>query len=102
MEIRYGILALKSEAKRRDLASAFDDFRVSIPEGVLPFDGDAAAVTASFLIGRQADGRRLDDFRDATIAGTVLSLLDQSRDVRLATRNVKDFAGVPTVNPWDF
>ena len=48
-------------------------------------------------------GRRLEVKVDAMIAGVVFRLNNvDGRPARVATRNVKDFQGVPLVNPWEY
>ena len=59
-----------------------------------------------YLARRRAVGRRLEDVRDAMIAGIALSLAERGNRVALATRNGADFAfvedlgDVRLINPW--
>ena len=64
---------------------------------VLPFDTDAARAYPEIAAGRRHAGRPLRQI-DAQIAA-----ITRSRGARLATRDVRDFAGcgLTVVDPWD-
>lgn len=97
-EIFYG-LALLPEGRRRDdlLAAAQPIFDVDLAGRVLPFDTDAAVAYPAIAAGRRHAGQPIAQI-DAQIAAIV-----RSRGARLASRNVRDFAGcgIAVVNPWD-
>ena len=95
-EVLYGIERLpdgRRKAALRDAASeVFDRFT----EDVLPFDTAAAMVYPEIVSHRDRQGTPISGY-DAQIAS-----ICRARDARLATRNVKDFAGVgiALVDPW--
>ena len=63
----------------------------------LDLDAGAAVWAARFRAQARGRGRKLE-LGDALIAGTA-----KSRELTVATRNVRDFAGldIDVVNPWD-
>lgn len=63
---------------------------------LLAFDNEAADAYAQIAAGRRQSGRPISQF-DAMIAAITLS-----RGARLATRNVRDFAGcgITLIDPW--
>jgi predicted nucleic acid-binding protein len=97
-EILYGVALLPKGRRQSTLLTAAvlmfeEDFRGR----VLPFDSEAATIYAALASTRRQDGLPIS-FPDAQIAAVT-----QSRGGRLATRNVRDFAGcgIEIVNPWD-
>ena len=78
-----------------------EEFEASLREEIqgryAPFDAAAATQTASLMALRNLKGRPME-YRDAMIAGTVLST-----NAVLATRNIPHFSDldINLVNPWD-
>ena len=98
-EVRTGIALLPQGARRRALANAAEQTLDGLFGGrVLPFDSRAARTFADIFSACRAVGRPIAqaDCQIAAIAG--------SRDMAVATRNVRDFVdtGVETVDPWKF
>ena len=98
MEIDFGLYRMP-EGKRRDrmIRELENILREEIEERYAAFD-KAAAGQAAFLMALLETKGRPMEFRDAMIAGTVLST-----NAELATRNVSHFGGlgIKLVNPWD-
>ena len=98
-EMLLGV-ALLPAGKRRDalgekVAGLFTQHFVN---RCLPFDALAAPHYAQIVSSRQRAGKRINT-EDAQIAAVA-----RSRNYRLATRNVADFAGIAgltLINPWD-
>jgi hypothetical protein len=98
LETRSGILLLPAGRRHDELNASFDIVLEQVLDGrVLPFDAQAAEQSARIVSARITQGRNIGS-RDAQIAGIVLS-----RKAQLATRNIKDFAGLDMalVNPWE-
>ena len=97
-EILYGV-ALLPEGRRKSmlLTAAVLMFEEDFRGRVLPFDSEAATIYGTLASARRQD-RLPFSFADAQIAA-----ITQSRGGRLATRNVRDFAGsgIEIVNPWE-
>ena len=88
-ELRYGVAVLPTGNRRDRLAEALeamlaDDFE----NDVLPFDSAAARIYAAFAARRRTAGRPIAH-ADCQIAAVAYSA-----NAALATRNVKDFAGL--------
>jgi predicted nucleic acid-binding protein len=97
LEIRFGIMLLPLGARRTQLENAFErTVAEKIEERIVPFDTNAAEVTAILMADRRQAGRPRD-LRDAMIAGIAIA-----RRATLATRNTRHFDDlpVPVVNPW--
>ncbi len=97
-EIAYGLDRLADGQRKQTLWQRFQEFIA--PEGglpILPFDEDAALVGGQYRALRECQGVHAhpSDMMIAGIAGSV--------GAQLATRNVKDFSGLPIslINPWD-
>ena len=102
LEVRNGYLSRPAGRRRNELKSAFDHFCATSVGEYLAYDEFAAEETAQFLATRRRMGRPLVISVDPMIAGIVLRLNNRDgRPARVVTRNVKDFHGVPLVNPWD-
>ena len=96
-ELRYGAAILPAGRRRESLVSdiermlsdAFDD-------RVLPFDSVAARAYADIAAMRRSAGRRVPP------ADCQIAAIARSRDMAVATRNVRDFddIDVEVVNPW--
>ena len=98
-EVRTGVALLPRGARRQALADAAEQTLDGLFGGrVFPFDSRAARSFAQIFSARRAVGRPIAhaDCQIAAIAG--------SRDMAVATRNVRDFAdtGVETIDPWNF
>ena len=93
-EIEYGIQLLPSGKRRnqleRNFAAVIDQFMV------IPFDISAAHLAGRFRAKRKSEGVAPAD-SDMMIAGIVAS-----KNAVLATRNIRDFAGLPiqAIDPW--
>ncbi len=97
-ELRRGAAILPSGIRRNLLVAAIDAMITDDSAGrVLPFDSAAAVVFAEIFALRRTDGRPIG-FPDCQIAA-----IAKSRDLRLVTRNVRDFMGIgiDLINPWE-
>jgi toxin FitB len=98
LEIQFGLFRMP-EGKRRDRMIRELEIMLheEIEERYAPFD-KAAAGQAAFLMALLEGKGRPIEFRDAMIAGTVLSA-----NAVFATRSVSHFRGLGLnlVNPWD-
>lgn len=96
-EILYGVRALPGGARKQALwAAASAIFDEDFAGRVLSFDNDAADAYAEIAAARRSAGKPISQF-DAMIAAVA-----RSRGARLATRNIKDFAGcgIDLIDPW--
>ena len=97
-ELEYGVQCLPRGQKRDVLRSALRNLLTDYSDRILDLDSGAAVWAARFRAQARGRGRNLE-LGDALIAGTA-----RSRELTIATRNVRDFAGldVNVVNPWDW
>lgn len=97
-EIELGIALLPDGRKRQALYSVAQSmFQEEFAGRCLPFDESAAVRYAEIVAFRLRAGRPIS-VEDAQIAATALSC-----DLTLASRNVRDFSGIPglrLVDPW--
>lgn len=96
-ELRYGVAILPAGRRRKTLAEAVDGLvREDFAGRVLPFDSVAAQAYAEIAATRRRAGRPVCQ-ADCQIAAVA-----QARGFAVATRNVRDFAGmgIEVVNPW--
>ena len=96
-EVRTGIAFLPEGARRKGLVDAADRTLGGLFAGrILPFDSAAACIYADIAATRRATGRPISQ-SDCQIAA-----IARSRDMVVATRNVRDFSGtgVKVINPW--
>ncbi len=97
-EIGLGIALLPAGKRRQALTDTADVmFREDFAGRCLPFDGQAAGHYAVIVANRARLGKPIA-VEDAQIAA-----IARSNELSLATRNVKDFAGIEDlviVNPW--
>jgi predicted nucleic acid-binding protein len=97
-EIELGIALLPSGKRRQALADAADVmFREDFNGRCLPFDGQAAGHYAVIVAQRTLLGKPI------TVEDAQIAAIARSNELTLATRNVKDFAGIEDlviVNPW--
>lgn len=88
-ELRAGIEMLPAGRRRQRLDEILKAVLGEDLEGrVLPFDRPAAEAAATVLAHRRRAGRQIE-WRDTQIAGIVIA-----NKARLATFNVRDFAGL--------
>ena len=96
-ELLYGV-ALLPDGRRRDaLALAVEAIlREDFEDRVLPFDSDAAREYADIAASRRTAGRPVAP------ADCQIAAIARSRDLKIATRNTRDFAGmeIELVDPW--
>ena len=96
-EVRTGIAYLPAGKRRSGIAEAAERAFGSLFGGrVLPFDSKAARAYAEIAAARRAAGRPVSQ-ADGQIAA-----ITRSRRMALATRNVRDFAGmgIDLIDPW--
>ena len=96
-EVRAGVAFLPDGMRRRGLANAAERVFVELfASRILPFDSAAACVYAEIASARRALGRPLSQ-PDGQIGA-----IARSRNMAVATRNVRDFEGMGAelVNPW--
>ena len=96
-EVRTGIAYLPAGKRRSGIAEAAERAFGSLFGGrVLPFDSKAARAYAEIAAARRAAGRPVSQ-ADGQIAA-----IARSRRMALATRNVRDFAGmgIDLIDPW--
>jgi predicted nucleic acid-binding protein len=93
-EIEYGLQRLAEGRRRADLTARFETFIGALT--VLPLDEAAARLTGRLHALRDAAGLPSQP-SDMMIAGIAVA-----HDAALATRNVKDFVGLPVqiIDPW--
>ena len=97
-ELRLGAAIMPPGKRQKALASAIDailqdDFK----ERILSFDSAAAREFAAIEALRRSIGRRTKP------ADSQIAAIARSRNMTLATRNVKDFkdTGLEVINPWE-
>ena len=96
-ELRYGVAVMPAGRRRDRLASEIEAMLREEFEGrVLPFDGAAARAYAEVASVRRAAGR------PAPLADCQIAAIARSRDMAVATRNVRDFEDlrVDVIDPW--
>jgi toxin FitB len=95
-ELRYGVEKLDVAPPRTALEAWLSKLTDHFARRMMPFDAKAAEAHGRLRAHMRRIGRTLDA-QDSYIAAIALA-----RNLPLATRNVKDFAGtgVVLVNPW--
>ena len=96
-ELRYGVELLPAGRRRDALASAVEAIlREDFEDRVLPFDSRAAREYAEIAASRRTAGRPVAP------ADCQIAAIARSRDLTVATRNVRDFADMELelVDPW--
>ena len=96
-ELRFGVAILPGGRRRDALALAVEAIlREDFGDRVLPFDSRAAREYADIAATRRTAGRPVAP------ADCQIAAIARSRDLMIATRNVRDFAdmGVELVDPW--
>lgn len=97
-EVLYGIGRLDDGQRKATLqALAHAMFEEDFHGRVLPFGFEEAEIYAGLVVQRERDGLPIS-MADAQIAAVTAR-----HRARLATRNTRDFAGLPVdvVNPWE-
>jgi predicted nucleic acid-binding protein len=96
-ELRKGFSLLPLGRRRTELELWFDEFLPIIAENVLPVTQAIATRWGVLSAQRKMEGRPLG-VSDGLIAATAAE-----HDLMIATRNVKDFAGLggDVFNPWE-
>jgi len=96
-ELRYGATILPP-GRRRDMLFLEIDamLRDAFEDRVLPFDSDAARAYGNIAAVRRSAGRPVAP------ADCQIAAIAASRDMAVATRNVRDFEdmGIEIVDPW--
>ena len=96
-ELRYGVAILPPGRRRETLASNIERMlRDAFGNRVLPFDGDAARAYADIAAMRRSAGRPVAP------ADCQIAAIARSRNMAVATRNVRDFEDIDieVVDPW--
>ena len=96
-ELRYGAAILPTGRRRETLVSDIERMlRDAFENRVLPFDRDAARAYADIAATRRSAGRPVAPV-DCQIAA-----IARSRDMAVATRNVRDFEDmdIEVADPW--
>ena len=96
-EMEYGIQLLPQGQRRNRLRGMVDGIVGSFGNRILPLERNGAEWAALYRAQARRDGRTLR-LSDALIAG-----IARANDLTVATRNVRDFAGldVEVFNPWE-
>ena len=97
-ELRYGAAIMPAGRRRDALVSDIETvLRAAFGDRVLPFDSAAARAYADIAAMRRLAGRPVTP-TDSQIAAVALS-----REMAVATRNVRDFegTGVDVIDPWE-
>ncbi len=96
-ELRYGVAILPDGRRQTALTSAIEAIlREDFVDWILPFDSDAAREYAAIAAARRSVGRIVPP------ADCQIAAIARSRDMAVATRNVRDFEGIDidVVDPW--
>ena len=96
-ELRYGAAILPAGRRRDTLVSDIEAMlRDAFENRVLPFDSDAARAYADIAATRRSAGRAIAP------ADCQIAAIARSRNMAVATRNVRDFEDidVEVVDPW--
>ena len=96
-ELLYGVAIMPPGRRRNALATAMNRWLgLGFAERILPFDSAAAREYAEIAAGRRSAGRPIAP------ADCQIAAITRSRNMMLATRNVRDFedVGIEVVDPW--
>ena len=96
-ELRYGAAILPTGRRRETLASDIERMlRDAFENRVLPFDSEAARAYAEIAAIRRSAGRPVAP------ADCQIAAIGRSRDMAVATRNVRDFEDIDieVIDPW--
>lgn len=96
-ELRKGIDKLKASARKRSLASWFDQVVLAAQDRILPVDLETSVIWGEITAKSEKKGKPIPAI-DGLLAATALR-----HGLHLMTRNVADFeaTGVMLINPWD-
>ena len=96
-ELDFGVQQLQPGRRRERYRQTLSDFVAQYVDRILPVGRTEAVQAASLRANARRMGRVLH-LGDALIAGTA-----RAHDLAVATRNVRDFAGlgVAVVDPWE-
>ena len=96
-ELRYGAAILPAGRRRATLVSEIEAMlRDAFDDRVLPFDSMAARAYADIAAMRRSAGRSVPP------ADCQIAAIARSRDMVIATRNVRDFhdIDIEVIDPW--
>ena len=96
-ELRYGAAILPTGRRRETLVSEIDAMlRDAFENRVLPFGSEAARAYAEIAAMRRSSGRPIAP------ADCQIAAIARSRNMAVATRNVRDFEDIDieVVDPW--
>ena len=96
-ELRYGAAILPAGRRRESLILDIERMlRDAFEDRILPFDSAAARVYADIAAARRSTGRPVAP------ADCQIAAIARSRDMAVATRNVRDFEDidVEVFDPW--
>ena len=96
-ELRYGAAILPTGRRRQMLVSDIERMlRDAFEERVLPFDSEAARAYADIAATRRSAGRPVAP------ADCQIAAIARTRNMSVATRNVRDFEDIDieVVDPW--
>ena len=96
-ELRYGAAIMPAGRRRDTLASDIETMlRAAFENRILAFDSAAARAYAEIASTRRAAGRSVPQ------ADCQIAAIARSRGMTVATRNVRDFAGlgIDVIDPW--
>ena len=96
-ELRYGAAILPASRRRKTLVSDIERMlRDVFEDRVLPFDSEAARAYADIAAMRRSAGRPVPP------ADCQIAAIARSRDMAVATRNIRDFQNIDieVVDPW--
>lgn len=97
-ELEHGVRSLPIGRRQTELDKLHTMLTFSYRDRIIPFDADQAIVFGGLIAERRRSGFTIDR-ADAQIAAACVS-----REASLATRNTKDFEGIPgleLINPWE-
>ena len=97
-ELEYGLQLLPEGRRRRQLSEALSGILSAYGGRILSLDRPSAEWAAIFRAQARRSGRTMD-VGDSLIAG-----IARANAMSVATRNVRDFAGLglEIVNPWEW
>ena len=96
-ELRFSLAIMPPGRRRAGLAQGLERMlRTGFANRVLPFDSAAASARAEIAAAGQAMGRPMPE------ADCQIAAIARSRDMAVATRNVRDFADacIDVIDPW--
>ena len=97
-ELLFGVAILPNGRRKTMLAAAVNAIlREDFAHRILPFDSNAAREYANIAAARRSAGRPVEP------ADCQIAAIAHSRNMTVATRNVRDFEGlgIEVVDPWE-